>query len=147
MQGTLFVVWTMVGTACLTLSAVHLVIWLLDRSRLASLAFCVLALATAATAVCELGMMRAASAEDYRDWLRIVHVPIFLYTVSLVAFVQLYLGTARRWLGWTIIVMRTIVLLAAVAPQTAGWYVTAVAQLPTLGDPAATSVGATLRPF
>ena len=147
MYGTLFVVWTMVGSACLTLSAVHLVIWLLDRSRLASLAFCVLALATAATAACEFGLMRAASAEDYREWLRIVHVPIFFYTVSLVAFVHLHLGSARAWLGWTVIVMRAIVLFGALVPQTAGWYVTAVAHLPAFGDPAATSVGATLRPL
>src|SRR5437660_1541753 len=41
---TLFVVWTMVGTASLTLAAIHGVLWLLDRRGLANLAFCIVAL-------------------------------------------------------------------------------------------------------
>ena len=45
------------------------------------------------------------------NWQRWYHVPIFLAFISLVLFAHYYLGTGRLWLLWTIILMRSVVLV------------------------------------
>src|SRR4051812_39879186 len=109
MHGMLFIVWTMVGTASLSLAAVHGIVWLLDRSRVANLAFFVVAVAVAGMAATEFGMLQAASAAQYNEWLRAFHVALFFVTAGLVAFVRLHFRTGRAWLGWTVIVTRGVV--------------------------------------
>ena len=93
MYGTLFIVWTMVGAASATLAAVHGLVWLLDRRRLASLAFCIAAFAVAAIAALEFAMMGAPSPAEYAQYVRLLHLPLFFLIAGLVFFVQLYLGT------------------------------------------------------
>ena len=97
LDSTLFVVWTMVGTASLTLALVHGVVWLLDRRSRAHLAFCILALSVAAIARIEYAMMRAATPQEYAEWLRWIHVALFFTTLGLVMFVRVYFGTGRAW--------------------------------------------------
>ena len=50
-------------------------------------------------------------AEEYAELQRWSHVPVFLALISLVLFVHYYLGTSRLWLLWTIILMRSVVLV------------------------------------
>jgi len=148
MGGTLFIVWTVVGAAALTLAAVHGLLWLLDRHRLANLAFCVVAVSVAALARIEFGMTQAGTAVEYAAWGRWVHLPLFFLTAGLVLFIRLHLGTGRAWLGWTVITMRAIV---SVANLTSGpgatWQVIHVDQVPWLGGLASASIEATVRPL
>src|SRR4051812_1390721 len=114
MDSTLFIAWTMVAAASLTLAVVHALVWLLDRRRVDNLAFCVLAVSVAAIARIEYGMMRAASPQDYAEWLRWIHGAMFFTTASLVLFIRLHFATGRNSLGWTVIALRAIVTLGNV---------------------------------
>jgi signal transduction histidine kinase len=148
MHGTLFVVWTMVGAVSLTLAAVHGIVWLLDRKRSANLAFCVVAIAVAAMAATEFGMLKAPTPAHFNEWLRAFHVALFFFTAGLVAFVRLHFGTGRPWLGWTVITLRGIVTLGNVMGGTAAsWQVTRLDRLPFLGDVAAMTGQGTIRPL
>jgi signal transduction histidine kinase len=147
-NSTPFVVWTMVGTASLTLALVHGVVWLLDRRRLANLAFCVLAVSVAAIARIEYGMMRAASPQEYAEWLRWIHGAMFFTTVGLVLFVHVYFGTARRWLGLTVVAMRGVVTAGNLMGSAgASWLVGQLERAPLLGEQVAASGAGAVRPL
>src|SRR3954471_10926316 len=146
MDSTLFIAWTMVAAASLTLAVVHALVWLLDRRRVDNLAFCVLAVSVAAIARIEYGMMRAATPQEYAEWLRWIHVALFFVALGLVLFVRLHFGSARMWLGWTVIALRGVVTLSNVlGPAGASWAVLRVDQMPLFGEYAASGVGA-VRP-
>jgi hypothetical protein len=58
------IIWSMAASACLTLAAMHLLVWFMKRTAWANLLFALSAGATTGLAFCELGMMRA-QAEAY----------------------------------------------------------------------------------
>ncbi len=103
------VVWSMAAAICLTLMAIHIVIGVRQRSS-SHLLFSLTALSAAASAVCELVLMKAGTVDHYIAVLRLAHVPIWALVVSLVLFVRAYLGTGRPWLGWAAIALRTLSL-------------------------------------
>src|SRR5215218_7361937 len=105
------VLWSMAAAAALTLAAVHLLVWAFDRTARANLMFSIIALAVAGMAPTELGMMYATSPQEHGLWVRWFHLPLFLAIVGMVLFVRVHLGTGRAWLGWTVIGMRSIVLV------------------------------------
>lgn len=105
------IIWSMVAAACLTLAVMHLLIWGRKRTAWASLLFAVTAVATAAMAGGELWMMRAETAREFGVALRWSHVLYWVWVISLVGFVRLYLPAGRPWLAWTVCVMRTVSLL------------------------------------
>ena len=105
------VLWSMAAGAALTLAVVHLLVWAFDRTARANLMFSIIALAVAGMAPTELGMMHAASPEEYGFWVRWFHVPLFFAIVGMVLFVRLHLGTGRVWLAWMVIGMRSVVLV------------------------------------
>ena len=112
------VLWPMAAGAALTLAVVHLLVWAFDRTARANRMFSIIALAVAAMAPTELGMMYAASPEEYGFWVRWFHVPLFFAIVGLVLFVKLHLGTGRAWLAWMVIGLRSVVLVGNfVLPQ------------------------------
>ncbi|HET7362778.1 MAG TPA: ATP-binding protein [Burkholderiales bacterium] len=148
MDSTLFILWTMVGTASLTLALVHGAVWLLDRRSLAHLAFCILAFSVAAIARIEYAMMRAATPEEYAQWLRWIHVALFFATLGLVMFVRVYFGTGRAWLGSSVIGLRAVVTVSNVlGPAGASWLVTGLEQLHLLGEPVSASGLGSARPL
>jgi signal transduction histidine kinase len=148
MGGTLFVMWTVVGAAALTLAAVHGLVWLLDRRGLANLAFCIVALSVAAIARIEFGMMQAGTAAEYAAWVRWLHVPLLFLTAGLVLFIRWHFGTGRAWLGWTVIAMRGVVSVANLASEPgATWQVIRIDEVPWLGGLAVASSEAALRPL
>ena len=92
----------MVASACLTLAAMHLLVWSRRRTAWAHLLFSLSAAGTAAYAGCELWMMRAQTPGEFGMALRWAHVPAWVMIVSLVAFVRVYLRAGRLWLAWTV---------------------------------------------
>ena len=56
-------------------------------------------------------MMNATTVEQYQLLMRWIHVPVWVLTVSFVAFVRLYLHAGRPWLAWSIYALRTLVLI------------------------------------
>jgi len=105
------VIWSMVASACLTLAAMHLLVWSKKRTEWANLLFSLTAVATAAMAFGELWMMRAETPGQFGAALRWTHVPVWVIIVALVGFVRLYLRAGRPWLAWTTCALRTFALL------------------------------------
>ena len=59
------VLWSMAAAAALTLALVHLLVWAFDRTAGPNLTFSLIALAVAGMAPTDLGMMQAASPQEY----------------------------------------------------------------------------------
>src|SRR3954468_4672106 len=148
MYGTLFIVWAMVAAASVTLAAVNGMVWVLDRRQLAHLAFCMVAVCAAVLARTEFGMAQSASVEDYGYWLRWFYVASCASTAGLVLFIHLYFGTGRVWLGWTVVVLRTLLTVGnVIGPATASWRPIGVDQTPWLGQCVSSSSAAAVRPL
>jgi PAS domain S-box-containing protein len=69
------------------------------------------AVASAAIGLIELAMLHGNTVGQYTALIRWVHVPVWVLTLSFVAFVRLYLHAGRRWLAWSIYGVRTLVLI------------------------------------
>src|SRR4051812_21622538 len=102
------VIWSMAASACLTLAAIYLIIWIKQRADLDHLLFSVAATAVAGIAVGELRMMCATTPEQFGLALRWVHIPIAIAIVTLVGFVRVYFRSGRRWLARLIWVLRAL---------------------------------------
>ena len=105
------ILWSMNGAACLTLAAFYCAIWCKQRENWVYLLFSCSAVAAAATAAFELMMMHADTVERYAALVRWIHVPVWVLSLSFVAFVRLYLHAGRPWLAWSIYSLRTLVLI------------------------------------
>jgi signal transduction histidine kinase len=103
--------WSMEAAALLTLAMLFGVVWTVDRRNLAHLTLCVVAIAMAVAARTEVGMMHAATVDEYRQWVWLCYLPFTVALVGQVIFVHQYLGTGRRWLLWTILSARLVVLV------------------------------------
>ena len=103
-------IWAMVASACITLATVHLLIWFRARKAWANLFFSMAAAGTAGMSFLELSMIYAQTIEQFATAMRWCQFPIAVVIISLVGFVQVYLRLGRRWLAWTIIILRVIVL-------------------------------------
>src|SRR5262245_8305527 len=105
------VFWSMNAGACLTLAAFYGAVWCKQRKNRAYLVFFCSAGAAAAISVFEPWIMNARTVHEYELLLRWINVPTWVLTVSLVAFVRLYLHAGRAWLGWSICGFRTLILI------------------------------------
>src|SRR5499427_6220866 len=105
------VIWSMNAGACLTLAAFYGAVWFKQRANWAYLLFSCSAVAAAVISAFELWMLNAKTVEQYQLLMRWIHVPVWVLTISFVAFVRLYLHAGRPWLAWSIYVLRTVVLV------------------------------------
>jgi PAS domain S-box-containing protein len=101
-----------VGAACLTLAAMHSVVWLKDRSARAHLAFAVLASGSALFTWTTLLMMRAASIDEFARALWWTNLAVFWLVAASVAFIRVYFPRSRGWLGHLAWVLRAIAMTA-----------------------------------
>jgi two-component system, LuxR family, sensor kinase FixL len=107
----LTIVWSMNAAACLTLGAIYWVVWCKERENWVHLLFSTSAVAAAVIALIELAMLHCNTVGQYAELIRWIHVPVWVLTLSFVAFVRLYLHAGRAWLAWSIYVVRTAVLI------------------------------------
>lgn len=105
------ILWSMTAGICLTLTAVHFIVWFRMRDSWGNLLFAVAAFAAAIIAMLELNLMHAKTPEIYGELLRWMHVPVAVLVVALVWFIHFYLQAGRRWLAWTITVLRMLILV------------------------------------
>lgn len=94
------IVWIGMSAASLTIGAIHLFVWVEDKSQYAHLLFFSIAASTTAFAVFELAMMQAPSAAAYATTVRWVHVPGALLALSIIWFVRFHFNAGRLWLAW-----------------------------------------------
>jgi PAS domain S-box-containing protein len=105
------VIWSMNAGACLTLAAFYGAVWSKQRANRAYLAFSCSAVAAAVISAFELRMLNTTTVDQYQLLVRWIHVPVWVLTLSFVAFVRLYLHAGRSWLAWSIYSLRTLVLI------------------------------------
>ena len=103
--------WTIIATVAMTLALFCALAWSLERRNLGYLMYCLTAVATAACAPFELGMMHAQSPAEYGEWLQNYHLPIFFVLLGQVLFIHFYLGTGRTWALYLFIAWRLAILL------------------------------------
>jgi signal transduction histidine kinase len=146
-MNTVTILWSSVAGAALTMAGAHGALWILDRRRLASLAFSVVALAVAGLSIAELGMMHSTSAAEYGVWVRWFHLPNFFAIVGLVAFVHLEFGTGRPWLAGLIVALRAVLLaLNFVLDPNVTWReISSLRTMAFLGEPVAVVGSAVVR--
>jgi len=106
------ILWTTAAAAALTLAAVYGATWLFERRLVTNLFFSLTALATAACARCELGMMHAGTPAELGEWMRWYLVTLFFAIVGQLLFVRSFLGTGRNWLLWSALLARGVILVA-----------------------------------
>ena len=137
------IVWSMVASACLTLAAMHLLVWFRRRSATTHLLFSLSAAGAAVYAGFELWMLRAVTPGEYGMALRWAHVPGWVTVVSLVAFARVYLRAGRLWLAWTVCGVRTLSLLLnfGAAPNLNYREISALRHLSFLGDTVSVAEG------
>ena len=131
------------GAACLTLAAFYFVVWLKQRENWVHLLFSCSAIAAAAISAFELWMMNAREVDQYALLVRWIHVPVWVLTVSFVAFVRRYLHVGRAWLAWSIYGLRTLVLILNFSfPVSINfWSITGLHQLSLWGEEVSAPVG------
>lgn len=103
------VLWSLVAGATLLLGAVHLLFWNANRHLRVHLVFAFTAVAFVGLAVTELWGMHASTPQEWGKAVSWTHVPALLLFMGIVAFVHLYLGTGRAWLGWSVVSLRSLV--------------------------------------
>ena len=138
----------MIASACLTLAAVHLLVWFKKRTAWANLLFTLNSAAVAAYAGIELWMMRAETPAQFATALRWIHVPTWVIVLSLAGFVRLHLRAGRLWLVWAIFALRTMALLLnfLVGQNLNYREVTVLRHIPFLGESVSLGVGVS-NPF
>ena len=99
-------VWSMIASACLTLSVIYALVWWRDRRAWAHLFFSLTAAATTVFTFSELAIMRAESPRELLTAMQWVQLTLSFWLVSISWFVWFYLDAGRRWLAWTITGMR-----------------------------------------
>jgi PAS domain S-box-containing protein len=105
------VFWSMNAGACFVLAGVYFVVWCKQRDSWPHLLFSCSAVAAAVIALIERFMLHGETVEQFAALIRWIHVPVWVLTLSFVAFVRLYLRAGRRWLAWSIYGLRTLVLI------------------------------------
>jgi PAS domain S-box-containing protein len=134
-----------VAAACLTIAAVHLLIWWKDRATRANLAFSVLAVGVALFAWCCLLMMRARTPEAFAWALWWTNLTVFVMVCGVVGFVITYFRTARPWLGHAAWLLRliTVVAHAVRMPDSDFYHISAIRSVSFLGDQVSVAEGVT----
>jgi signal transduction histidine kinase len=143
------IVWASVAGIALTLSGVHVLLWLLDRRSVANLVFGIVAFSVAGLSITELGMMHSASGAEYGWWVRWFHLPNFFAVAGLVIFVQLQFGTGRAWLAGAVIALRALLLGVnfLVEPNVNWIEISSLRTIPFLGEQVSVIGAAVLRPI
>jgi two-component system, LuxR family, sensor kinase FixL len=130
------ILWSMFATTCVTLAVIYLLVWRKNPTAWTNLLFSMSAVAAATFAFCELSMMLAETPGEFGTALRWGHVSVWLWTVSVVGFVWLYLRAGRPWLAWAACGLRTFALLPnfLVGQNLNYREITALRHIPFLGE-------------
>jgi signal transduction histidine kinase len=128
-------IWSMTAGICLTIGAVHFLVWTRQRDQWANLVFSFTAAAAAGYAVLDMVALRRTPAEYGELWRWTLSLGM-LEGVSLAWFIRLYLRAGRLWLLWLICGLRALMLVLNFAPGTNFYFreITSLQQTPLLGE-------------
>lgn len=133
----------MVSAVSLTLGVIHFRFWLLEKFRRDRLAFALLCCSAFLYSWLEIGLLHAATPEEYGSTLRLAQLPGFVALVSAAWFIYENLGTGREWLFWTFIGIRSLALIVSFAqPSNINFrQIVALGHVTVLGESLAYPVG------
>ncbi len=129
-------IWTMTAGICLTLGAVHFVIWTRRRTEWANLVFSVTAVAAAGYAVLDMIALHVHDPAEYgRLWRWALSLGL-IEGVLIAWFIRLHLRAGRLWLLWLICGLRALMLALNFAPGANFYFreITGLQQVPFLGE-------------
>lgn len=104
-------IWSMTAGLCLTLGAVHFLVWTRQRDQWANLVFSFTAAAAAGYAVLDMVALHARTPAEYGELWRWALSLGMLEGVSIAWFIHLYLRAGRLWLLWLICGLRALMLV------------------------------------
>lgn len=139
------VIWSMAAAASLTLAGQYLLIWFKQKGGRDYLLFVSSALAAAALAGAEMGMMRATTTAQFSDLMRWGHIPFAVLIISIVWFVRFHLHAGRLWLAWLVCGLRILALALTLVlePNLHFREITSLRQVSLLGESVSVPVGVT----
>jgi two-component system, LuxR family, sensor kinase FixL len=129
-------IWSMTAGICLTLGAVHFLVWTRQRGQWAHLVFSISAAAAAGYAVLDLLALRAQTPAEYGTWMRWMLLLGMLEGLLIAGFVRLYLRAGRLWLLWLICGLRALMLVLNFVSGPNFYFreITGLHQTPLLGE-------------
>ncbi len=129
-------IWSMTAGICLTLAAVHFLVWTRRRDEWANLVFSITASAAAGYAVLDLVAQRAQTPAEYGELWRWALSLGMLEGVLIAWFIRLYLRAGRLWLLWLICGLRALMLVLNFVPGPNFYFreITGLQQVRLLGE-------------
>jgi PAS domain S-box-containing protein len=126
----------MTAGICVTLGAVHFLVWTRQRDQWANLVFSISATAAAGYAVLDVVALRAQTPAEYGELWRWTLSLGMLEGVLIAWFIRLYLRAGRLWLLWLICGLRTLMLVLNFVPGSNFYFreITGLQQMPLLGE-------------
>jgi two-component system, LuxR family, sensor kinase FixL len=100
------IVWSLSAGVCFALATVYLMAWFNEVGERETLAFFVFGSSLGLLTLVEMFLMLARTPEAAAWVIRWAHVPITALVISMVAFLHLYFGSRRLWLGYAAIALR-----------------------------------------
>jgi signal transduction histidine kinase len=126
----------MTAGICLTIGAVHFLVWTRQRDQWANLVFSFTAAAAAGYAVLDMVALRARMPAEYGELWRWALSLGMLEGVSIAWFIRLYLRAGRLWLLGLICGLRALMLVLNFAPGPNFYFreITSLQPMPLLGE-------------
>ncbi|MFO1419793.1 MAG: ATP-binding protein [Candidatus Competibacteraceae bacterium] len=129
-------IWSMTAGICLTIGAVHFLVWTRRRDQWANLVFSLTAAAAAGYAVLDMVALRDRTPAEYGELWRWALFLGMLEGVLMAWFIRLYLRAGRLWLLWLICGLRALMLVLNFVPGPNFYFreITSLQPMPLLGE-------------
>jgi len=129
-------IWSMTAGTCLSLGALHFLVWIRQRDQWANLVFSISAAAAAGYALLDMVALRDQTPAEYGQLWRWALLLGLLEGPLIAGFMRLYLRAGRLWLLWVICGLRALMLVLNFVPGANFYFreITEVHQMPLLGE-------------
>lgn len=107
----LTIAWSMCAGICVTLSLLHVFLWIKNRNVIAYLLSALMALSASAIAITELSLLHSQSIVTYQLLMQWLNVFIYLLIIPMVWLVYVRLNNSQRWLAQVITAMWSVSLI------------------------------------
>lgn len=136
-------IWSLTAGICLTLGAVHFLVWTRRREEWANLVFSITAAAAAGYAVLDMLALHAQTPAEYGELWRWALLLGMLEGVLIAWFIRLYLRAGRLWLLGLLCGVRALMLVLNFVPGANFYFreITSLQQVPLLGEMISRPVG------
>lgn len=132
----LTLIWLVIAIGSAAFALIHGYAWFRLRNAPAQGAMVLCASSVSLVALVDLGMIRAETPEEFARFAWLLHLPVWMAMVGGVLFVRLYMRAGQPVLAWTVIGLRTLVLVLNIfSPSTSTFSeIRSLRQMSLLGD-------------